>query len=180
MYGMVNKAIADLVCSGFGEDKWEEIKAKAAIDIDFFISNESYPDEITYKLVGSASEVLGLPPAKILEVFGEHWVLKTATDGYGDLMDAGGATLPEFLENLPNFHTRIVMMMPRLQPPRFEVSDRTNNSLRLHYHTHRPGLSPFVVGLLRGLATRFDTVIEIKHAAVKDAGAEHDEFVITW
>ena len=55
MYGMVNKAIADLVCSGFGEDKWEEIKAKAAIDIDFFISNESYPDEITYKLVGSAS-----------------------------------------------------------------------------------------------------------------------------
>jgi len=180
MYGMVSKAVADLVCSGFGEDKWEAIKAKAEVDVDFFISNESYSDDITYKLVGAASEVLGLPAEKILEVFGEHWVLKTATDGYGDLMDAGGTTLPEFLENLPNFHTRIVMMMPKLEPPRFEVSDRTDNSLRLHYHTHRAGLAPFVTGLLQGLAKRFETTVSIAHDKVKDDGAEHDEFVITW
>ena len=180
MYGMVNKAIADLVCSGFGADKWETIKGRADVDIDFFISNESYPDEVTYRLVGAASEVLELPAEKILEVFGEHWVLKTAAEGYGDLMDASGATLPEFLENLPNFHTRIVMMMPRLEPPRFEVDQRTDRSLRLHYHTNRPGLAPFVRGLLNGLAKRFETEIRISHDAVKAEGADHDEFVITW
>ena len=180
MYGMVNKAVAELVCSGFGEDKWEAIKEKAGVDVDFFISNESYPDDITYKLVGAASEVLGLPAGKILEVFGEHWILKTATEGYGDLMDASGKSLPEFLENLPNFHTRIVMMMPKLEPPRFEVTERTDNSLHLHYHTRRAGLSPFVVGLLKGLAKRFNTEIGIEHAAVKDDGADHDEYVITW
>ena len=180
MYGMVNKAVAELVCSSFGEDKWEAIKAKADVDVDFFISNESYPDDITYKLVGAASEVLGLPAEQILQVFGEHWVLKTASEGYGELMDAGGANLPEFLENLPNFHTRIVMMMPKLEPPRFEISDRTSNSLRLHYHTHRPGLAPFVVGLLRGLAKRFETEATIEHAVAKGAEADHDEFVVSW
>tara|TARA_B100000676_G_C17809525_1_gene696661 strand:+ start:242 stop:622 length:381 start_codon:yes stop_codon:yes gene_type:complete len=78
---MVNKAVEDLVCSQFGEDRWEAIKEKAGLDIDMFISNESYPDDITCKLVGAATEVLELPADKIHEAFGQHWVLKTAVDG---------------------------------------------------------------------------------------------------
>ena len=56
MYGLVNKAIEDLVVSNFGEDKWEAIKAKAGVDVEVFVSNEAYPDDITYNLVGAASE----------------------------------------------------------------------------------------------------------------------------
>ena len=59
MYGLVNKAVEELVVSNFGEDKWELIKSKAGVDVDVFISNESYPDSMTYDLVGAASEVLG-------------------------------------------------------------------------------------------------------------------------
>ena len=39
MYGIVNKAIEDLVIANFGEDKWEAIKERSGINIDFFISN---------------------------------------------------------------------------------------------------------------------------------------------
>lgn len=180
MYGMVNKAVEDLVCSQFGEDKWEAIKEKAGLDVEMFISNESYPDDITYKLVGAASEVLCLPADKILQAFGEHWVLKTAVDGYGDLMDAGGKDLGEFLENLPNFHTRIAMIFPKLKPPRFEVTERTEKSLKLHYHTHRAGLAPFVVGLLSGLAKRFETEAKITQLTDRNDGADHEEFLVEW
>jgi hypothetical protein len=43
MYGLVNKAIEDMVCSQFGEATWKAIKQKAALEMDSFISMEGYP-----------------------------------------------------------------------------------------------------------------------------------------
>ncbi len=177
---MVNKAIEDLVRSNFGEDSWNRIKERAGVDEVAFISNEPYPDDVTFRLVGAASEVLKIPAEKILHSFGEHWILKTAREGYGEMLDASGKSLAEFLKNLPNFHTRVAMIFPKLEPPRFEVSDETANSLRLHYFTHRTGLSMFVVGLVSGLAKMFETKAVITHDVSRDAGADHDEFLVTW
>lgn len=180
MYGLVNRAVEELVVSNFGEEKWNAIKAKAGVEVDAFISNESYPDELTYKLVGAAVEVLGIPADQVLIAFGEHWVLKTAADNYGPMLKSGGKTLKEFLINLPNFHTRVAMMYPNLQPPRFVCSDVTNTSMKLHYHTHRPGLTSFVVGLVQGLGKLYDTAMTCTVTARKDAGADHDIFDIAW
>lgn len=117
MYGMVNQAVEDMVCEVHGTEVWEQIKAKAGVDVDVFISNESYPDDYTYRLVAAASELGNTPAEDILFAFGEHWVLRTATEGYGELMKAGGNNLGEFLINLPNFHTRVAMIYPKLSPP---------------------------------------------------------------
>jgi hypothetical protein len=181
MYGMVNKAVEDMVCATYGEAMWEKVKEQAGVDVDVFISNEGYPDEMTYQLVGALSELSGTPPAQILEAFGEHWVLKTAREGYGELLDTGGQSLREFLLNLPDFHARVSMIFSALQPPRFKVSEVTDRSLRLHYFTRRAGLTPFVVGLLRGLGKRFGTPVKnvtLLHS--RDQGADHDLFLIEW
>jgi hypothetical protein len=77
MDGMVNAAIQELICSRFGEDKWDEIKTKAGVEIEAFSRMSQYPDEVTYKLVGAASEALGLPADDIMRAFGEFWVLYT-------------------------------------------------------------------------------------------------------
>ena len=180
MYGLVNKAVEDLVVSNFGEDKWELIKTKAGVEVDAFISNEGYPDEVTYKLVGAAVEVLGLPAETILIAFGEHWVLKTAAKSYGPMMKSGGATLREFLINLPNFHTRVAMIYPNLEPPRFQCTDVTDHGLHLHYYSHRPGLTAFVIGLIQGLGKLYDTPCSTSLLERKDQGADHDVFAITW
>ena len=180
MYGMVNKAVEDMVVMHHGESVWEQIKAKAGVDVDVFMSNESYSDDVTYNLVGAASEVLNVPAEQILIGFGEHWVLHTAQEGYGGLMTAAGKTLPEFLKNLPNFHSRVAMIFPRLQPPRFECSDYTEGSLKLHYFSHRQGLSPFVVGLMQGLGKMFKTPVTVRLAEARANGADHDVFDVTW
>jgi hypothetical protein len=96
MYGMVNKAIEEMICKGFGEETWERIKAEAKVDEEVFISTEGYPDAITYDLVGAASRLSKIPAAEVLERFGRHWVLHTAREGYGDLMSAHGAPCPSF------------------------------------------------------------------------------------
>jgi hypothetical protein len=180
MYGLVNKAVEELVVTNFGEEKWEAIKLKAGVDVDAFISNEGYPDEMTYTLVGAASEVLGLPAEQILIAFGEHWVLKTASHSYGPMMKSGGKSLKEFLVNLPNFHTRVAMIFPNLQPPRFECSDITDTSLRLHYFTHRPGLTTFVIGLVQGLGKLYNTPATAITVESKAEGADHDVFEVKW
>jgi len=174
MYGLVNKAVVDLVTSKFGQDAWNKIKQKAEVDIDVFVSMDAYPDDITYRLVGAASEVLKIPPEAVLEAFGEWWVLYTAQEGYGPLLDASGSNLRDFLMNLDALHARVALTMPQLKPPRFRVVDVDPSTMRLEYYSTRQGLAPMVVGLLKGLGIKFKTPIDISH----ERKAEHDEFTL--
>lgn len=180
MYGLVNKAIENMVRAQFGDATWEDIKSRAGITTLSFISNEPYPDDITYSLVSAASDVLALPADQILEEFGKYWVLNTAKESYPDLMATAGRTLPEFLQNLNNLHVRVGMLFPKLKPPRFVVTDVTPTSLRLHHHTERLGLASFTIGLLKGLATMFETEVTIAQIEYRARGAERDVFELSW
>jgi hypothetical protein len=180
MYGIVNKAIEDLVTETFGPEQWDAVKEKSGVDVDYFLSNEPYDDEITYKLAGAAAEVLGITVGQVLQAFGEWWVLKTGKEKYGGLMEAGGSNLREFLFNLPMFHNRIMLMYPRLTPPEFRVSDATENSIHVHYHSKREGLQEFVRGLLSGLAKMYQTEAQIELLQSRDDGNTHEIFKVSW
>lgn len=180
MYGIVNKAIQDLVTEKFGEAEWEAVKEKSGVDVDFFLSNEPYDDAITYQLAGAAAEVLHLSVGQVLNAFGEWWVLKTGREKYGGLMEAGGHSLREFLVNLPLFHNRIMLMYPKLTPPEFRVSDVTENSLHVHYHSKREGLQEFVRGLLSGLAKMYQTEALIELVQSRNEGSTHEIFKVSW
>ena len=179
MYGMVNKALQSMVIEAYGEDAWERIRTRAGVDVEVFISNEGYPDEVTFQLAGAASGVLEQPLDDLLRAFGSYWVLKTARQGYGELMSAGGRTLGEFLLNLPNLHTRVGLIFPHLKPPQFSCSDVQATSLRLHYRSTREGLTPFVVGLVEGLGEMFETRVSVTPVA-EAHGPGEDEFLISW
>lgn len=180
MYGLVNKAIEDMVCTQFGEEVWQEIRKKADLDIDSFISMEAYPDDVTHRLVRSASVVLGLSAPEIMQAFGEFWVQYTAQEGYGEMMEMSGEDLPEFLQNLDNLHARVGVIFPKLTPPSFDCSDLEDNTLNLHYHSQREGLAPMVTGLIKGLGTRFNTEVEVTQTQSREEGATHDEFSIRY
>jgi len=180
MYGIVNKAIEDLVKTNFGEDKWEAVKLRSGVDIDFFISNEPYDDDITYKLAGAVSEEMGISVGQVLEAFGEWWILKTGKEKYGGLMEAGGNNLKEFLINLPVFHNRIMLMYPKLTPPEFKVSHIQENSIHVHYFSKRLGLQEFVRGLLSGLAKMYNVEAVIDLLQTRDDGSNHEIFKVSW
>ncbi len=180
MYGLVNKAIKDLVCSRFGKQKWQEIKRKAEINVDVFVSMEGYPDDVTHRLVKAASEVLGLSPQEVMQAFGEFWVEYTSSEGYGEMMDMFGDNLPEFLENLDSLHSRVAVSFPKLQPPSFETEELEDDTLTLQYHSTREGLTPMVVGLVKGLGKKFDTEVDIIQTQSRDEGANCDEFLVKY
>ena len=42
MYGIVNKAIEDLVINQFGTPVWKAVTKRSGVDVDFFISNDFF------------------------------------------------------------------------------------------------------------------------------------------
>ncbi len=169
-----------MVVKGHGPDAWTTIREKAGLadEVDFFASDSPYPDELTVPLVIAAAEVLELPVETVLEAFGEYWILYTAREGYGALIEAAGSSVEEFLRYLPNLHSRIKLTHPELTPPSFTTNRLEDGRLELEYRSHRGGLEHFVVGLLRGLAKRFDQSVEIEMEEATDAEGGFWRFLI--
>ncbi len=180
MYGIINKAIEELVKFNFGEEKWDAILRRSGIQEEYFISSEPYDDSITYILAKAVSEEMNMPLGNVMETFGEWWVLKTTKDKYSNLMASGGANLKDFLVNLPLFHNRIMLIYPKLTPPEFKVSDIKDKSLHVHYFSKRDGLQEFVKGLLIGLGKMYKTPVEIQLLQNRLLGASHEIFKVSW
>ena len=180
MYGIVNKALKGMILSEHGEALWQRILTAAGIEDQVFISSETYPDSLTYHLVGVTCEMLEKPANEVLESFGFYWATHTATVEYPELMETGGRSLEAFLRNLPNFHTQIVLMLPRLEPPDFRCEEVDPSCLRMQYYSKREGLAPFTLGILRGLVTVFKSTAEVNQVAFKDQSADHDIFEVRW
>ncbi|MFM7052232.1 MAG: heme NO-binding domain-containing protein [Planctomycetota bacterium] len=180
MYGLINRAVEDLVRSKFGADAWHRIRTRAGLPDEPFVTMERYDDKSTYDLVGAASAELGAPAEAILEEFGYFWTVYSAAAGYGELLKSVGRTLPEFLRNLDQMHARIKISFAELQPPSFSVHDETGSSCTLLYHSDRSDLAPLVKGMLRGLGDRFMVDIEASWTRVDESPRPHDRFRVSW
>ncbi|MEM7219556.1 MAG: heme NO-binding domain-containing protein [Pseudomonadota bacterium] len=174
----MNKAIRDLVIAERGEQQWDTIASAAGSDPDF-IGMQTYDDAVTYALVGKASEILEVPAAELLRLFGRYWIRYTADEGYGSLLQLFGATMEEFLDNLGNdLHARVALTMPELRPPEFRTERLAADRWQVHYLSERPGLAPMVLGLLEGLAQRFDREVEVQHLETVADSKHHELYEV--
>ena len=180
MYGLVNKAIKDLVVKEFGDQTWDEVCKMAGFEEGEFVGMERYPDSLTYQLVGSISKITNMESKDVLEAFGEHWILYTADEGYGDIMNLSGNNFVYFLSNLDMLHERIAGLMPHLSPPKFTTRNSTQQSIELEYRSERAGLTPMLYGLIKGLAKRYDMVVSVEQIEFKSDTHDCDVFRITF
>lgn len=168
MYGLVNIAVRDLIVRDHGNAVWQAIVQRAAPVPADFVGMQTYADDITYRLVGAASEELRVPAPTLLHAFGRYWVESVAPVHYRDVFDLMGRSLFEFLGNLNRMHDRILAVMPELEPPVFQCERQSDGALRLRYESHRPALAPMVKGLVEGLAERFGESVSIEQVAQRD------------
>ncbi|MBD8488973.1 heme NO-binding domain-containing protein [Echinicola sp. CAU 1574] len=161
MYGIVNKAIEDLIITQYGEESWDNTKEQINLDIDFFLINQVYDDQLTFQLIEAAGNVIGKSQNELLKELGIWWIVKLSKERYGSLMTTGGQDLREFLINLPAFHTRVMMIYPKIQTPEFAITSISRNNIQLLYKSKRAGLVNFVYGMLIGLAKLFSSQVKI-------------------
>ena len=95
MYGLVNRAILDMVVNGHGQPTGEALVEEVGCPHNF-VGTDAYPDAYTYGLVSAAARRLGTEPAELLRAFGRFWILYTAREGYGRLLEGTGHDLVTF------------------------------------------------------------------------------------
>lgn len=178
MYGLVNRAIEQLVIATAGEAAWSRICEQAEVNSCGFISMCPYDDSLTYKLVESVAKELNLTPHQVLEAFGEFWILYTAEEGYGELLNIGGDNLRDFILNLNDMHGRVELIFPEMRLPHFSVTDLNTNRFAVHYRSEREGLAPMVQGLISGLAKRLGQSVVVKHVKSKSGVDSDDVFLV--
>jgi len=178
MYGMVNKFFIKSLMTEYGDETWSEIEKKSGLETNFFVGMEQYPDDVTYTIVGAASDVTGVSVEDTLEMFGENWVEMTAKAEYGHYY-AMADDLFDFLENLNSMHESLGAGLANLRQPSFSLSRLNDGSAQLTYKSERAGLTSFVVGLLNGLAGHYGQEIKIKVVGEKQRGADNDQFLIS-
>lgn len=178
MYGLINRAIEEMVTGANGHGCWHRICARAGVSAEGFVALRAYDDGVTHALVQSTSSEFELPPAQVLETFGEHWILYTADVGYAELLRSTGASFREFVVQLDNLHGRIETIFPEMRPPIFRLEDVAPGECRVYYSSQREGMAPMVIGLMRGLGRRFGEELEIEHVHAKRSLDEEDVFVV--
>ncbi len=176
MYGLVNRAVQELVTKNHGEEVWLRIRSQAKVDTPSFLRLTQYPDEVTYALVGAASAELGVPASDLLREFGRSWIGFAMREGYRELFQISGKDLRSFLANLDNLHARLGMTFVGMNAPSFVVSDKGPDEMLVRYYSSRPGLAPFVQGLLEGLGPVFGCQVQATIESTRADGHDHDAF----
>ncbi len=175
MYGMINKAIRNLVIREAGEEMWELVLESSGIDEDVYEDLESYDDGVTFSLVGAVSETLDMPASDVLEMFGVYWATDVAPKGYGEYFESFGNDFESFVAGLDEMHVRITNMLPSLVPPAFEIEKISKNYFKVHYVSQRDGLAPLAIGMLKGVAQHFGGKADITQIEYKGTD-DHDVF----
>ncbi|XP_028400123.1 guanylate cyclase soluble subunit beta-1-like [Dendronephthya gigantea] len=179
MYGFVNHALELLVLRRYGQEKWEEIKKKAGLKLEGrFLVRIVYDDFKTYDLVAAATEVLGVPATKILEMFGETFFDFCEESGYDRILHVLGGKLSEFLCNLDALHDHLGSIYPGMRAPSFRVTNQ-NGAIILHYYSVRDGLEHIVLGIVKTVARKLlNTEVSVEILQTKDEENDHVQLAI--
>ncbi len=168
MYGMIHQAARSLVIDLRGEEAWQEILDLSELNAEHFISAQYYGDDITYRLIGVASNYLGLETEVVLEEFGKYWLTFAEKTAYGSVLAMAGDDLETFLGNLDRMHSSISSTMPSAVMPSFLLGRTAEGGLLVAYRSERAGLAPFVKGLLRSVLERFGQTGEVSMKLTAD------------
>jgi hypothetical protein len=155
MYGMIHRAVRDMVIDQDGPDQWRRVLERSGVRDEDFISTRVYPDEKMGAIIGAIAELSGVSPADALHRFGEYFIPFAYRSRYSQILNFTGENLVAVLSDLDRLHIEVGRAMPGVRTPTFTVISVDGRDIRLAYRSTRQGLEPFVAGLLRGLVDHF-------------------------
>lgn len=178
MYGLLNRAIEQLVTHRAGRCGWDAVRERAGVHHVVFASIRPYPDPMTYDLITATSEVLRWSEGEVLHALGRSWIQFVANEGFGSLLETGGHDFRDFMLHLDSLHPRLGLTLPGLVPPSFVVEEQPEGVLHVHYYSIREGLAPLVVGVLEALGDLFETSIHVSQVRERDTPEDCDVFAV--
>lgn len=155
MYGMIHRAIFELVAS---QPHWATSEARFSSlvsDPAGMISTSVYPDEQTHDVIKEAAALMRIPVPEFLQRLGRFWITFSENGSYRHILEFTGTGMPSFVAGLDRMHEAVVSAMPQANVPSFSLIENLPGIMVVDYRSTRQGLEPFVIGLLHGLLDRF-------------------------
>lgn len=157
MYGMIHRAVRQMINDQLGEEAWQALEKKLEIGPTELLTAMVYEDELTFRIVGEASARLNLSVDECLFAFGQYWIKYAESGSLASIMNFTGATLASFIANLDRLHLAVGAAMPGARLPTFTMVENAPGRLLVEYRSERTGMNPFVSGLFHGLMRKFHT-----------------------
>lgn len=167
MYGMIHRAVRQMVFDELGEDAWNALEHKLDIGPSELLTGMVYDDSLTIEIISEASARLNLSMDACLFEFGRYWIKYAESGSLASIMNFTGQNLASFIENLDRLHLAVGAAMPGARLPSFTTILNAPGHLLVEYRSERTGMEQFVTGLFDGLITRFHATGEVKIAEHK-------------
>lgn len=161
MYGMIHRAVRQMVFDKLGEDAWHALEQKLDIGPSELLTAMVYDDSLTIEIISEASARLNLSMDACLFEFGRYWIKYAEKGSLASIMNFTGQNLASFIENLDRLHLAVSAAMPGARLPSFTTISSTPGHLLVEYRSDRTGMEQFVTGLFDGLITRFHATGEV-------------------
>lgn len=160
MKGTIIKCLEQLVITQFGKDVWEKILVDSGLDAFTTIwPLADFDDQLTLQLVGATCENLNISLEQAADAFGDYWVNVYSQKTY-PVYYRRNKTARDFLLNMDKVHVEMTRRMKNARPPRFDYEWEDEQTLLIHYKSHR-GLVDFAVGLARGIGKYYGEELKV-------------------
>lgn len=160
MKGTIVQCLQELVSNRFGKEKWEQaLKSAGLPSSTLFLPFKDVDDSLVMKVVTAVCETLNISLPQAAEAFGEYWVMVYSQRLYPGFYKRCH-TAKDFLLSMDSVHVTMTKNMPNARPPRFDYEWKDQQTLIMHYHSHR-GLLDFMVGLAKGVGKFYDEQLEV-------------------
>ncbi len=166
MYGICHDAAEAYIIEVFGTDMMSTIRADIDLPGDISLHNY-YHDEVIGNTFVSLSHHSGVSLDEIFLGFGRFWIKHLKNGPYFDQLPTT-TNLGEYFFQINQMHERLIILLPQLKPPYFEILEQTDNTLEIAYYSTRAGLSAMVIGQISALAEQFGKTAIIEHSKKQD------------
>jgi methyl-accepting chemotaxis protein len=161
MKGAIVLCIAELVKKVGGNEQWREILRRSGLPEDLQLTSIADVDDgVIQKVLKNIGEVLHLSPQQITEAFGDYWVNDYASKYYKAYY-YGINSAKAMIMGVDTIHAQVIKIIPNARPPRFDVEEIDEKTLRVHYKSHRKMID-FYIGLVKGVGRFFKTPLQVK------------------
>ena len=155
MYGMIHRALRQMVFEQLGKEAWIALEQKLGIGPTELLTGMVYEDELTLEIISETAARMNLTVDECLTEFGRYWIRYADKGSLSSIMKFTGQTLPSFIANLDRLHVAVGTAMPGTQLPSFTMLKNSEGHLSVEYRSDRLGMEKFVYGLFLGLMERF-------------------------
>ena len=160
MKGTIVRCLEEMVVTQFGEDKWQKSLEDAGIKSSrIFLPFEDVEDSVVMKLVTAVCKNLNISLSQAADAFGDYWVNVYSQKLYPQYY-AKHKTARDFLLDMDAVHVAMTKTIKDAKPPRFEYEWKSEDTLIMHYNSHR-GLIDFAVGLVKGVGKFYNETLRV-------------------